>query len=39
VYLFTGKTTRDYKRMTDKAPYGVVVDDVGKFQKWRNSQT
>jgi glycerophosphoryl diester phosphodiesterase len=39
VYLFTGKNERDYKRMTDKAPYGVVVDDVGRFQNWRNSQT
>jgi glycerophosphoryl diester phosphodiesterase len=37
VYLFTGKTEADYKRMVDKGPDGVVVDDVGRFVAWRNS--
>jgi hypothetical protein len=37
VYLFTGKTTSDYRRMVALGPYGVVVDDVGKFQRWRAS--
>ena len=39
VYLFTGKTTSDYRRMIVLGPYGVVVDDVGKFQRWRDSVT
>jgi glycerophosphoryl diester phosphodiesterase len=39
VYLFTGKTTSDYRRMIALGPYGVVVDDVGKFQRWRDSVT
>jgi hypothetical protein len=37
VYLFTGKTTADYRRMAKLGPYGVVVDDVGKFERWRHS--
>jgi glycerophosphoryl diester phosphodiesterase len=37
VYLFTGKTRADYRRMIALGPYGVVVNDVGKFQRWRNS--
>ena len=37
VYLFTGQTTADYRRMVKLGPYGVVVDDVGKFERWRNS--
>jgi glycerophosphoryl diester phosphodiesterase len=39
VFIFTGKTTSDYKKMTALDPYGVVVDDVEKFQRWRNTQT
>ena len=39
VFLFTGKTVSDYKKMAKLNPYGVVVNDVAKFQKWRNSQT
>jgi glycerophosphoryl diester phosphodiesterase len=39
VYLFTGKTRSDYRRMIALGPYGVVVDDVGKFQRWRDSVT
>jgi len=36
--LFTGKTVSDYKKMAKLDPYGVVVNDVAKFQTWRNSQ-
>ena len=39
VFLFTGKTKSDYKRMAALDPYGVVVNDVAKFQAWRNTQT
>lgn len=39
VFLFTGKTVSDYKRMAALNPYGVVVDDVAKFQAWRDTQT
>ena len=39
VFLFTGKTVDDYKRMAALNPYGVVVDDVAKFQAWRDTQT
>ena len=39
VFLFTGKTVSDYKKMAKLNPYGVVVDDVAKFQAWRDKQT
>jgi glycerophosphoryl diester phosphodiesterase len=39
VILWTGKTVSDYERMAKLNPYGVVVDDVAKFQAWRNRQT
>jgi glycerophosphoryl diester phosphodiesterase len=39
VFLFTGRTVDDYKRMGALNPYGVVVDDVEKFQAWRDTQT
>ncbi len=39
VFLFTGKTVSDYKKMAKLNPYGVVVDDVKKFQAWRDTQT
>ncbi|HKF89161.1 MAG TPA: glycerophosphodiester phosphodiesterase family protein [Propionibacteriaceae bacterium] len=39
VFLFTGRTTSDYERMAKLNPYGVVVDNVAKFQAWRDSQT
>jgi glycerophosphoryl diester phosphodiesterase len=38
VFLFTGKTESDYKKMAALDPYGVVVNDVAKFQTWRNKQ-
>jgi glycerophosphoryl diester phosphodiesterase len=34
VYLFTGQNEKDYSRMIKLGPYGVVVDDVGRFEKW-----
>jgi len=39
VFLWTGKTVSDYKRMAKLNPYGVVVNDVAKFQAWRDTQT
>jgi glycerophosphoryl diester phosphodiesterase len=39
VYLFTGQDEDDYRRMTALGPYGVVVDDVGRFERWRASVT
>src|SRR5215213_4775014 len=39
VFLFTGKNVDDYERMAALDPYGVVVDDVAKFQAWRETQT
>jgi glycerophosphoryl diester phosphodiesterase len=39
VILWTGKTVSDYQKMAKLNPYGVVVDDVAKFQAWRNRQT
>lgn len=39
VYLFTGKTTTDDAKMIALRPYGVVVDDVGRFQHWRDASS
>ena len=39
VFLFTGMNESDYKKMAARDPYGVVVNDVARFQTWRNSQT
>ena len=39
VFLWTGKTVSDYKKMAKLNPYGVVVNDVAKFQAWRDTQT
>ena len=38
VFLWTGKSRSDYKKMAALEPYGVVVNDVEKFQAWRKSQ-
>ena len=35
VFLWTGKTKADYTKMAKLNPYGVVVNDVAKFQAWR----
>jgi glycerophosphoryl diester phosphodiesterase len=37
VFVFTGKNETDYAQMAALNPYGVVVDDVERFQNWRNS--
>jgi glycerophosphoryl diester phosphodiesterase len=39
VFLYTGKTKSDYQRMAALDPYGVVVNNVAKFQAWRNTLT
>jgi glycerophosphoryl diester phosphodiesterase len=39
VFIFTGKTEADYVKMTNLNPYGVVVDDVARFERWRDAQT
>ena len=39
VFLYSAKTVSDYKKMAALDPFGVVVDDVAKFQAWRNRQT
>jgi glycerophosphoryl diester phosphodiesterase len=38
VFVWTGKTKSDYKKMAALEPYGVVVNNVEKFQAWRKSQ-
>jgi len=38
VFLFTGKNESDYRKMAKLDPYGVVVNDVHKFQVWRAKQ-
>jgi hypothetical protein len=38
VFLFTGKNESDYAKMAALEPYGMVVNDVQRFQIWRNSQ-
>jgi len=38
VFLFTAKNESDYEKMAKLIPYGVVVDDVGRFQRWRDAQ-
>lgn len=39
VYLFTARNANDDARMIALRPYGVVVDDVGRFQDWRDAAT
>jgi len=39
VYLFTGRNASDDAKMIALRPYGVVVDDVGRFQDWRDAST
>jgi len=39
VYLFTAKNTTDDAKMIALRPYGVVVDDVGRFQHWRDASS
>jgi glycerophosphoryl diester phosphodiesterase len=37
VLLFTGRNESDYTKMIKLQPYGVVVDDVARFQRWRDA--
>jgi glycerophosphoryl diester phosphodiesterase len=37
VFLFTGRNESDDAKMIALQPYGVVVDDVGRFQGWRDA--
>ena len=39
VFLYTGKNASDDAKMIARQPYGVVVDDVAKFQQWRDNAT
>ena len=39
VFLYTAKNVSDYKKVAALDPFGVVVNDVAKFQTWRNIQT
>jgi glycerophosphoryl diester phosphodiesterase len=36
VFLFTGKNKSQYARMIALHPYAVVVNDVARFQRWRD---
>jgi glycerophosphoryl diester phosphodiesterase len=37
VYLYTGRNEADYARVVALKPYGVVVDDVARYQSWRDA--
>ena len=37
VYLYTGKNEADYSSMVALHPYGVIVDDVARYQRWRDA--
>lgn len=37
VFLFTSKNDSDDARMIALHPYAVVVNDVGRFQRWRDA--
>jgi glycerophosphoryl diester phosphodiesterase len=39
VYLFTSKNESHDAKMITLRPYGVVVDDVARFQNWRDAAT
>jgi glycerophosphoryl diester phosphodiesterase len=39
VFLYTGKNASDDAKMIARQPYGVVVDDVARFQRWRDTAT
>ena len=39
VFLYTGKTSSDDAKMIALRPYGVVVDDVARFQEWRDASS
>jgi glycerophosphoryl diester phosphodiesterase len=37
VFLYTGRDEADYADMMGRKPYAVVVDDVARFQRWRDA--
>jgi glycerophosphoryl diester phosphodiesterase len=39
VFLWTGENASDEAKMIALQPYGVVVDNVGQFQSWRDGAT
>ena len=38
VFLSTGKNEADYAEMMARKPYAVVVNNVARFQRWRDNQ-
>jgi hypothetical protein len=38
VFLNTAKNVSDYKKVAGLDPFGVVVNDVAKFQTWRTDR-
>ena len=38
VFLSPGKNVGDYRKMMARKPYGVVVNNVARFQRWRDHQ-
>jgi glycerophosphoryl diester phosphodiesterase len=37
VFVFTARNESDYAKMITSEPYGVVVNDVARFQRWRDA--
>jgi glycerophosphoryl diester phosphodiesterase len=37
VFVFTARNESDYAKMITLEPYGVVVNDVARFQRWRDA--
>jgi hypothetical protein len=38
VFLSTGKNEADYAEMMAREPYAVIVNNVARFQRWRDNQ-
>ena len=38
VFLSVGKNEADYAKMMARAPYAVVVNNVARFQRWRDNR-
>ena len=36
VFLYTGRNEADYAKIVARNPYAVVVEDVPRFQRWRD---
>jgi glycerophosphoryl diester phosphodiesterase len=37
VFVFTARNESDYAKMITLEPYGVVVNDIARFQRWRDA--